>query len=151
MAIQSLRGMPDLLGDDCIKFRYLENVLISMAETYAYKEIRTPMLEETALFHRSLGEDTDVIGKEMYSFEDANKQWLSLRPEGTAGCVRAGVQHGLFYNQFQSLWYLGPMYRRERPQKCRLRQLHQFGVELSGSDSLASEVELIGFTQQLWQ
>ena len=149
--LQSIRGMHDETPATTPSWLALEASLSRLATLYGYQQIRTPLLEANTVFNRSLGEETDVICKEMYSFEDRNGQVLSLRPEGTASCVRAGIQHGLFHNQVQSLWYLGPMFRRERPQKGRLRQFHQFGVELFGMPSVQCEVELIAFSQQLWQ
>ena len=143
--------MHDLVADECSAIRYIENIIVQLASYYGYEEIRTPILEDTNLFARTLGDCTDIINKEMYSFNDRNKQLVSLRPEGTAGVVRAGLQHGLFYNQNKAFWYMGPMFRRERPQKGRLRQFHQFGIELVGCDSIFAEVELISFCYHLWQ
>ena len=151
MKINSLRGMHDLISNDCEVTRFVENILINLACKYGFEEIRTPILEDTNLFARTLGDCTDIITKEMYTFKDRNDKLVSLRPEGTAGVVRAGLQHGLFYNQNKSFWYMGPMFRRERPQKGRLRQFNQFGIEIVGAASLFAEIELICFCKQLWQ
>jgi histidyl-tRNA synthetase len=151
MKINSLRGMHDLLSKDCDITRFVENTLINLACRHGFEEIRTPILEDTNLFARTLGDCTDIITKEMYTFKDRNDKLVSLRPEGTAGVIRAGLQHGLFYNQNKSFWYMGPMFRRERPQKGRLRQFNQFGVEIVGTASLFAEIELICFCKQLWQ
>ncbi len=118
---------------------------------YAYQEIRFPILEQTALFKRSIGEVTDIVEKEMYSFDDRNGDNLSLRPEGTAGCVRAADQNGLLYNQQQRLWYQGPMFRHERPQKGRYRQFHQFGVEAFGMEGPDIDAEIIQLSASLWK
>ena len=149
--LQSIRGMHDLFSDQLQNWLHLENILQQLATHYGYQPVRTPILEKTELFKRSLGQDTDVVEKEMYTFEDRNGDLLSLRPEGTASCVRAGIEHGQLHNQVQAWWYLGPMFRRERPQKGRLRQFHQFGIELFGSTELSAEIELIAFADQLWE
>ena len=114
--------MNDVLPDQIPSWHYLEQQLRQLMAGYAYQEIRFPVLEQTQLFKRSIGDATDIVEKEMYTFEDRNGDSLSLRPEGTASCVRAAEQHGLLYNQIQKLWYMGPMYRHERPQKGRYRQ-----------------------------
>ena len=119
--------------------------------SYGYKEIRMPLVESTDLFCRSIGEVTDIVEKEMYTFEDRNGDKLTLRPEGTASCVRAGIQHGLLHNQVQRLWYNGPMFRHERPQKGRYRQFHQFGVEAYGIDTPDIDAELILISARLWK
>ena len=119
--------------------------------SYGYKEIRMPLVESTELFSRSIGEVTDIVEKEMYTFDDRNGDKLSLRPEGTASCVRAGIQHGLLYNQIQRLWYNGPMFRHERPQKGRYRQFHQFGVETYGIATPDIDAELILIGARLWK
>ena len=121
MKLQSIRGMNDLLPDQSPTWQYLESVIGDVLARYSYREIRFPILEQTELFKRSIGEVTDIVEKEMYTFEDRNGDSLSLRPEGTASCVRACNQNGLLHNQIQRLWYTGPMFRHERPQKGRLR------------------------------
>ena len=118
---------------------------------YAYREIRMPVVESTDLFCRSIGEVTDIVEKEMYTFEDRNGERLTLRPEGTAGCVRAGIQNGILHNQVQRLWYMGPMFRHERPQKGRYRQFHQLGVETFGIADPDIDAELIIMTARLWR
>ena len=132
MKLQSIRGMNDLLPEQSATWQYLEATVARVLSRYGYREIRFPVLEQTELFKRAVGEVTDIVEKEMYSFDDRNGDNLSLRPEGTAGCVRAADQHGLLYNQQQRLWYQGPMFRHERPQKGRYRQFQQFGVEAFG-------------------
>ncbi|BDU36201.1 histidine--tRNA ligase [Vibrio nigripulchritudo] len=118
---------------------------------YGYSEVRMPIVEMTHLFSRAIGEVTDVVEKEMYTFEDRNGDSLTLRPEGTAGCVRAGIENGLLYNQEQRLWYMGPMFRHERPQKGRYRQFHQCGVEVFGLNGPDVDAELIMLTARLWR
>lgn len=143
---QSIRGMSDILPTITPAWHMVEKVLRSVASSYNYQEIRLPLLEATELFVRTIGDTTDIVTKEMYTFQDRNDASLTLRPEGTASCVRAGIQHGLLHNQVQRLWYLGPMFRHERPQKGRLRQFHQFGIEafgLAGPD-IDAEVLLLG-------
>ncbi|MDX1398583.1 MAG: ATP phosphoribosyltransferase regulatory subunit, partial [Oceanospirillum sp.] len=127
--IQAIRGMNDILPEQSAIWQYLENTVANLLKRYSYQEIRMPIVEQTALFKRSIGEVTDIVEKEMYTFDDRNGDSLTLRPEGTAGCVRAAEEHGLLYNQIQRLWYKGPMFRHERPQKGRYRQFHQIGVE----------------------
>lgn len=141
--IQAIRGMNDLLPGQTPVWQYVEQVLQRVAHGYGYAELRVPLLEQTQLFRRSIGEVTDIVEKEMYSFSDRNGEDISLRPEGTAGCVRAAEQHGLLYNQQQRLWYKGPMFRYERPQKGRYRQFHQFGVESFGMAGPDIDVEVI--------
>ncbi len=141
--LQSVRGMHDLLPEAASHMRGIERVWVGAAESFGYAPIRFPIVEQAALFQRSIGETTDIVEKEMYVFEDRNGEWLSLRPEGTAGCVRAAIQHGLVPNQQQRLWYLGPFFRRERPQKGRLRQFHQFGVETYGMTGPDIDAELL--------
>ncbi|OGT45605.1 MAG: histidine--tRNA ligase [Gammaproteobacteria bacterium RIFCSPHIGHO2_12_FULL_38_11] len=130
--IQAIRGMHDILPSEIAYWQHIESTCRSVVSQYGYHEIRFPLLEQTQLFKRGIGDATDVVEKEMYTFEDRNGDSLSLRPEGTASCVRAGVEHGLLYNQIQRLWYMGPMFRHERPQKGRQRQFHQLGVEAFG-------------------
>jgi histidyl-tRNA synthetase len=149
--IQSIRGMNDLLPDASPRWQYLEETVRSLLARYGYREIRFPILEQTELFKRSIGEVTDIVEKEMYTFEDRNGDSLTLRPEGTACCVRACEQNGLLHNQQQRLWYQGPMFRHERPQKGRLRQFHQIGVETFGIDGPDIDAELILMTARLWR
>lgn len=149
--IKSIRGVHDILPTDSPNWQYFEKTFSSLLESYGYSEIRMPILESTELFKRSIGEVTDIVEKEMYTFVDRNDSSLTLRPEGTAGCVRAGIQHGLLYNQQQRLWYTGPMFRRERPQKGRYRQFHQVGVETFGITGPDIDAELIAMTARLWQ
>ncbi|MGP1666795.1 MAG: histidine--tRNA ligase [Rhodanobacter sp.] len=149
--IQAIRGMNDVLPDASPRWQYLEDRARALLNAWAYREIRFPVLEQTQLFKRSIGEVTDIVEKEMYTFEDRNGDSLSLRPEGTACCVRAAEQHGLLYNQTQRLWYMGPMYRHERPQKGRYRQFHQIGVETFGMKGQDIEAELILLCAELWK
>ena len=151
MKIQSLRGMHDLLPGNSEIWQYLEKKVADVLSRYSYQEIRFPILEQTELFKRSVGEATDIVEKEMYSFEDRNGDQLSLRPEGTAGCVRACTEHGLLHNQTQRLWYAGPMFRHERPQKGRQRQFHQIGVEAFGLNGPDIDAELLLLTANLWK
>lgn len=130
--VQAVRGMNDLLPGDSAQWQYVEGVVFDILQRYGYQEIRFPIVEATELFKRSIGEVTDIVEKEMYTFADRNGDSLTLRPEGTACCVRACEEHGLLYNQTQRLWYMGPMFRHERPQKGRYRQFHQIGVEAFG-------------------
>ena len=149
--IKSIRGMHDVLPDDSFRWQAFEAVIRQLMATYGYKEIRMPLVESTDLFCRSIGEVTDIVEKEMYTFEDRNGDKLTLRPEGTASCVRAGIQHGLLHNQVQRLWYSGPMFRHERPQKGRYRQFHQFGAEVYGIDTPDIDAELILIGARLWK
>jgi len=149
--IKSIRGMHDVLPDDSFRWQAFEAIIRQLMSSYGYKEIRMPLVESSDLFCRSIGEVTDIVEKEMYSFEDRNGDKLSLRPEGTASCVRAGIQHGLLHNQIQRLWYNGPMFRHERPQKGRYRQFHQFGVEAFGITTPDIDAELILIGARLWQ
>jgi len=149
--IQAIRGMNDVLPDQTPVWQYLELTMRELLSAYAYSEIRFPVVEQTQLFKRSIGEVTDIVEKEMYTFEDRNGDSLSLRPEGTAGCVRAAEQHGLLYNQTQKLWYMGPMYRHERPQKGRYRQFYQMGVEAFGMPGTDIEAEILILSNDLWQ
>jgi histidyl-tRNA synthetase len=150
-SLQAVKGMHDLLPDDMGRWQFLEQEIRQLMSLYGYQEIRTPMVENTGLFSRAIGEVTDIVEKEMYTFEDRNGDSLSLRPEGTASCVRAGIEHGLFHNQQQRLWYMGPMFRHERPQKGRYRQFHQVGVEAVGFTGPDIDIELILMTARLWQ
>ena len=149
--IQAIRGMNDILPEHTPYWQYVENSFRQLMQSYGYQEIRMPIVESTALFKRSIGEVTDIVEKEMYTFEDRNGDSLTLRPEGTASCVRATMQHGLLHNQIQRLWYSGPMFRHERPQKGRYRQFHQFGVEAFGLAGPDIDAELILMSNRLWQ
>jgi len=150
-AIQAIRGMNDCLPSETGIWQMVETVLRRVASNYGFAEIRMPIVESTALFKRSIGEVTDIVEKEMYTFDDRNGDSLTLRPEGTASCVRAGNQHGLLYNQEQRLWYMGPMFRHERPQKGRYRQFHQFGLEAFGIPTPDIDAEVILLTSRLWR
>ena len=150
-AIQAIRGMNDCLPSETNIWQMVEAVLRRVASNYGFVEIRMPIVESTALFKRSIGEVTDIVEKEMYTFDDRNGDSLTLRPEGTASCVRAGNQHGLLYNQEQRLWYMGPMFRHERPQKGRYRQFHQFGLEAFGVETPDIDAEVILLTSRLWR
>ena len=150
-AIQAIRGMNDCLPSETNIWQTVEAVLRRVASNYGFAEIRMPIVESTALFKRSIGEVTDIVEKEMYTFDDRNGDSLTLRPEGTACCVRAGNQHGLLYNQEQRLWYMGPMFRHERPQKGRYRQFHQFGLEAFGIATPDIDAEVILLTSRLWR
>lgn len=149
--LQAIRGMNDILPDQTPNWQYVEKCFQQVVRRYGYKEIRFPVLEQTQLFKRSIGEVTDIVAKEMYSFDDRNGDSLSLRPEGTAGCVRAADQHGLLFNQQQRLWYQGPMFRHERPQKGRYRQFQQFGVEAFGMIGPDIDAEVIQLSAALWK
>ena len=149
--IQAIRGMNDCLPEISGTWQKVESVLRQVVANYGYQEIRTPIVESTDLFKRSIGEVTDIVEKEMYTFEDRNGDSLTLRPEGTASCVRAGNEHGLLYNQQQRLWYMGPMFRHERPQKGRYRQFHQFGVETYGIDGPDIDLEVILLSARFWK
>ncbi len=148
--IQAIRGMNDTLPSEMPVWHRLEQVLRNVSFMYGYKEIRFPIVEKTKLFKRAVGEVTDIVEKEMYTFADRNDDLLSLRPEGTAGCVRASIEHGLLYNQTQRLWYLGPMFRHERPQKGRYRQFYQFGLEAFGFSGVEIELEQLLLTHRLF-
>lgn len=141
--IQAIRGMNDLLPSDSALWQYVEGVVTDILARYGYQEIRFPIVESTELFKRSIGEVTDIVEKEMYTFEDRNGDSLTLRPEGTACCVRACEENGLLYNQTQRLWYIGPMFRHERPQKGRYRQFHQIGVETFGIQGPDIDAEIL--------
>ncbi len=149
--IQAIRGMRDILPDQTPLWQLLEGRVRSVLASYGYSEIRMPVLEMTDLFKRSIGEVTDIVEKEMYTFLDRNGDSLTLRPEGTAGCVRAGIENGLFHNQVQRLWYQGPMFRHERPQKGRFRQFNQIGVETYGMEGPDIDLEVILITSRIWQ
>ncbi|MCG8709429.1 histidine--tRNA ligase [Brenneria sp. 4F2] len=149
--IQAIRGMNDYLPADTALWQRIENSLKQVLSSYGFSEIRTPIVEQTALFKRAIGEVTDVVEKEMYTFEDRNGDSLTLRPENTASCVRAGIEHGILYNQEQRLWYIGPMFRHERPQKGRYRQFHQIGCEVFGLQGPDIDAELILLTARWWR
>ncbi len=149
--IQAIRGMNDYLPEETALWQRIEGTLKQVLGGYGYSEIRLPIVEQTPLFKRAIGEVTDVVEKEMYTFEDRNGESLTLRPEGTAGCVRAGIEHGLLYNQEQRLWYIGPMFRYERPQKGRYRQFHQLGAEVFGLQGPDIDAELILLTARWWK
>lgn len=148
--IQAIRGMNDILPENTPLWRHIEQTFINCLTRYGYQEIRFPLVESTQLFKRTIGEVTDIVEKEMYTFDDLNGDSITLRPEGTAGCVRACLEHGLLYNQQQKLWYLGPMFRHERPQKGRYRQFNQLGVEAFGIPGAQIELELISLCRQFW-
>ncbi len=150
--LQAIRGMNDILPAQTPVWRYLEGTFAELLDSYGYSEIRLPIVEYTELFARGIGEGTDVVDKEMYTFLDRNEESLTLRPEGTAGCVRAVLEHGLSGGgQVQKLWYLGPMFRYEKPQKGRYRQFHQIGVEVFNQPGPDIDAELIVLTARLWK
>ncbi|NNC22739.1 histidine--tRNA ligase [Salinisphaera sp. USBA-960] len=148
--IRSVRGINDVLPDENPAWARLERVASETFATYGYDRIRTPIMEHTPLFERGVGEATDIVEKEMYTFTDRSGDSLTLRPEGTAGVVRAGVEHGLFHNATQRFWYSGPMFRHERPQKGRYRQFHQFGVEAFGQAGPDVDIEQIAMSARLF-
>ena len=149
--IQPITGMKDLLPNESPIWQYIEATAASIFKHYGYDEIRFPLLEETTLFKRSIGEVTDIVEKEMYTFDDRNGDSMTMRPEGTASCVRACESNGLLYNQIQRLWYMGPMFRYEKPQKGRFRQFHQIGVEVFGLEGPDIDAELLLMTARLWK
>jgi len=150
-SIKVVRGMHDIVPQQSPLWQHLEGCIRQVVQGYGYDEIRMPIVEKTELFVRTIGEVTDIVAKEMYTFDDRNGDSLTLRPEGTACCVRAGIENGLLYNQIQRLWYSGPMFRHERPQKGRYRQFHQTGVEVYGLDGPDIDAELIMMTARLWK
>ncbi|MCP3675052.1 MAG: histidine--tRNA ligase [Gammaproteobacteria bacterium] len=149
--IKAIRGMNDILPTQTSVWQHLESVLRDTLASYCYNEIRMPIVEKTQLFARAVGASTDIVEKEMYTFDDRNDDSLSLRPEMTAGCVRAGIEHGLLYNQEQRLWYMGSLFRYERPQKGRYRQFHQMGAEVFGLSGPDIDAELILMTARIWK
>ncbi len=149
--IQAIRGMHDILPEQAHIWQTLESTMQDLFASYGYQEIRMPLLEKTDLFKRSIGEVTDIVEKEMYTFNDRNGDSLTLRPEGTAGCVRACIENGLLHNQVPRLWYSGPMFRHERPQKGRYRQFYQIGVECFGMLGPDIDAEHIVMTARLWE
>jgi len=150
-AIQAIRGMHDILPEQSPYWQWLEQNAREVLAAYGYQEIRLPIVEKTELFKRSIGEVTDIVEKEMYTFDDRNGDSLTLRPEGTAGCLRACLEHGLLHNQSHRLWYYGPMFRHERPQKGRYRQFYQLGVETYGMPGPDVDAEMIQLTDRLWK
>ena len=148
--IQAIRGMNDCSPTESPLWQWIEGQVRQVLSSYGYSEVRMPIVESTPLFARAIGEVTDVVSKEMYTFWDNDEQ-LTLRPEGTAGCVRAAIEHGWIYNNEQRLWYMGPMFRHERPQKGRYRQFHQAGVEVFGIATPEIDAELIILTARLWK
>ncbi len=148
---RTVRGMHDILPPASATWQWLEAEFRALMAHYGYAEIRTPLIERTELFQRSIGEVTDIVEKEMYTFQDRNGDSLSLRPEQTASCVRAGIEHGLLHNRTQRLWYVGPMFRHERPQKGRYRQFHQFGIETFGMAGPDIDLELILLGERFWR
>ena len=147
---QAIRGMVDILPEQTPLWQSMETAALEVLSGYGYAEIRLPIIEATGLFARSIGEVTDIVEKEMYTFDDRSEKSMTLRPEGTAGCVRAVVQHNLAITP-QKLWYIGPMFRYERPQKGRQRQFHQLGVEAFGVATPDQDAELIALCRQLWR
>lgn len=149
--INGVKGMNDLLPEDSALWEIVENTIQSVVKSYGYRQIRTPIVEATQLFARGIGEVTDIVEKEMYSFEDSlNGDRLTLRPEGTAGVVRAAIEHNIVYEGPKRLWYTGPMFRHEKPQRGRYRQFHQFGAEALGFAGPDVDAELIMLCQRLW-
>lgn len=149
--LQSIRGMHDVLPDKVARWQWLESRLRALFSRYGFREIRIPIVEITDVFTRAIGQATDVVEKEMYTFADRNGDSLSLRPEGTAGVVRAAIQHGLLHTPGMKVWYQGPMFRHERPQRGRHRQFHQFGVEIFGIDTPAVDAEVIALGDRMWR
>jgi len=150
-SLQAIRGMNDILPEQTPLWRFFEGTVAGLLDNYGYRQIRMPIVEFTELFKRSIGEVTDIVEKEMYTFEDRNGDSLTLRPEGTAACVRAALEHGITGGgQVQKLWYMGPMFRHERPQKGRYRQFHQIGLEVFNLDGPDIDAELIVLTWRLW-
>ncbi len=150
-SVAPIRGINDILPAETRAWQWLEQVVREVLQAQGYGEIRLPLMERTELFARSIGEVTDIVEKEMYTFLDRNGDSLSLRPEATASCVRAGITHGLFHNQQQRLWYSGPMFRYERPQKGRYRQFHQMGAEAFGFAGPDIDAELILVCARIWR
>jgi histidyl-tRNA synthetase len=149
--IQAIRGMHDILPETIHIWHFIEKQLRELSYNYGYSEIRFPIVEKTELFKRTIGEVTDIVEKEMYTFEDRNGDSLTLRPEGTAGAIRLGLEHGLYHNQTQRFWYFGPMFRHERPQKGRYRQFYQYGLEAIGFTGPDIDLEILAFCWRLWQ
>jgi len=149
--LQAVRGMNDILPEQISVWQFVEDTIREVLESYGFREIRMPIVEKTELFKRSIGEVTDIVEKEMYTFTDRNGDSLTLRPEGTAGCARACIQHSLINRQTQRLWYTGPMFRHERPQRGRYRQFYQVGVEVFGLEGPDVDAEILLMTARLWQ
>ena len=149
--IKSIRGMSDIIPQDIGIWHTVEDSIRSIFNTYGYEEIRFPVVEKTELFSRSVGEFTDIVAKEMYTFKDKKGDGIALRPEGTAGCVRACLEHDLLRVDSPRLWYMGPMFRYERPQKGRSRQFHQASAEVFGIKDPHIDAELIMLTRSLWE
>ena len=149
--VAGIRGMGDVLPEDTPLWQHIEGVLKTVVQSYGYHELRVPVVERTELFKRSIGEVTDIVEKEMYTFADRNDESLTLRPEGTAGIVRAGIGNGLLHNQKQKLWLTGPMFRYEKPQKGRYRQFYQFDVEAFGYEGPDIDAELIMISARVWK
>ncbi len=149
--LQAVRGMRDILPEQSPSWQYIESCARKLFNSYGYNELRTPIIESTELFKRGIGDATDIVEKEMYTFEDRNGDSLTLRPEGTAGCVRAAMQHGLLHNQQQRIWYIAPMFRHERPQKGRYRGFYQAGIETYGIATPDIDAEVIAVGARLWK
>jgi len=149
-AVKAVRGMNDILPPTSAVWQEVESQLRRIFHFYSYREVRLPVLEKTELFARSIGEATDIVAKEMYTFDDRNGESLTLRPEATASCVRAGIENGLFHNQSQRFWYMGPMFRHERPQRGRYRQFYQAGAEAFGWPGPDTDAELIAMSSRFW-
>jgi histidyl-tRNA synthetase len=150
--LRAVRGMNDLLPADAPLWAYFERTIRDWLKSYGYREMRTPILEHTGLFKRAIGEVTDIVEKEMYTFVDAlNGESMTLRPEGTASCVRAAIEHNLLFDGGKRLWYAGPMFRHERPQKGRYRQFHQVGIEALGFAGPDLDIEHLLMTARLWK
>ncbi len=149
--IQPVRGMNDVLPEQNPGWVAVESAASAIFDAYGYERIRIPVVERTDLYCRSIGETTDIVEKEMYTFDDRNGDSLTLRPEATAGIVRAGLSHGMFHNQQQKLWCRGPMFRHEKPQKARYRQFHQLSLEAIGFEGPEVDAELIVMSARLWE
>lgn len=149
--IQAIRGMNDYLPQQTVVWQFIERHIKNVLNSYGFNEIRLPVVEKTKLFSRAIGDVTDVVEKEMFSFNDRDDVSLSLRPEGTAGCVRAVIEHSMLNDGEQKLWYIGPMFRYERPQKGRYRQFNQLGVEFLGNANVMADAEIIMLTARLWR
>ena len=151
MKPRTIRGINDLLPDNLGTWKYLEEKVIQIVESYGFNEIRLPIMERTELFKRSIGEGTDIVEKEMYTFNDRNEESITLRPEATASLARAGITNGLLHNQQQKLWTMGPMFRYEKPQKGRYRQFYQFNIEAMGFEGPDVDAEIIILCQRMWK
>ena len=149
-SVPPVKGVPDLLPADIDVWHHVETVFRDVLDRYGYREIRLPLIERTELFRRSIGDTTDIVSKEMFTFDTQGGTSITLRPEGTAGCVRAGITHGLLHNQRQRLWYTGPMFRYERPQAGRYRQFYQFGAEAFGFEGPDIDAEMILMLARVW-